>query len=141
MKKMISAFLAVVMLCGSLTCSAVEPRASRYFSILTAVITPQGGNKMAVSYSVTATGSMTKLGAYSIRLEEEVGNDNWITSTTVYGSKNPSFYAYDTVSHAGSYTFTGIPGVKYRAVLVAYASNSSGSEYSNEIVSSGKVCR
>lgn len=141
MKKMISAFLAVVMLCGSLTCSAVEPRASRYFSILTAVITPQGGNKMAVSYSVTATGSMTKLGAYSIRLEEEIDEDVWVTSTTAYGSKNPSFYSYNSVSHDGTYTFTGIPGVKYRAVLVAYASNSSGSEYSNEIVSSGKVCR
>ena len=141
MKKMISAFLAVVMLCGSLTCSAVEPRASKYFDVLSVTVTPQGGNKMAVSYSVGATGTMTKLGAYSIRIEEEISSSTWVTSFTAYGSKDPSFYSYNSFNHAGSYTFTGIPGVKYRAVLVAYASNSSGSEYSDEIVSAGKVCR
>ena len=43
--------------------------------------------------------------------------------------------------HGGDYTFTGVPGVKYRAVMKAYASNSSGSEYSSEIACSGKVCK
>ena len=61
---------------------------------------------------------------------------------SVYGDKDPNnFYSYNAYEHGGDYSFTGVPGVKYRAVMKAYASNSSGSEYSSEITCSGKVCK
>ena len=97
---------------------------------------------MTVSFTVYGMSKMDQIGAYSIRIEEEVSDGKWITSFTAYGDKDPNnFYSYNAYEHGGDYSFTGVPGVKYRAVMKAYASNSSGSEYSSEITCSGKVCK
>lgn len=80
--------------------------------------------------------------AYYIRIEEEIATDKWITTFTAYGDKDPDkFYSYNAYEHGGDYTFTGVPGVKYRAVMKAYASNNSGSAYSEEFPCTGKVCK
>lgn len=143
MKKLASSFIALALvLCNSMSCYAVEARASNYFDGYLLAMTAQGNNQMAVSFTVYGMSKMDQIGAYFIRIEEEVSDDKWITSFTVYGDKDPDrFYSYNAYEHGGSYTFTGVPGVKYRAVMKAYASNSSGSEYSNEMTCGGKVCR
>lgn len=143
MKKMVSSFLAfVLVLCGTVSCYAVEDRASKYFDGYLLAISAQGDNQMTVSFTVYGMSKMDQIGAYSIRIEEEVSDGKWITSFTAYGDKDPNnFYSYNAYEHGGDYSFTGVPGVKYRAVMKAYASNSSGSEYSSEIACSGKVCK
>lgn len=85
---------------------------------------------------------MDKIGAYSIRIEENIGDDDWIETFTVYGDDYPDdFYTYDHTDHTGEYFFYGIPGVEYRAVMVSYAENSTGHEYSREITCTPKICK
>lgn len=143
MKRMVSSFLAVILvLCSTISCYAVEERASKYFDGYILAMSAQGNNQMAVSFTVYGMSKMDQIGAYTIRIEEEISTDKWITTFTIYGDRDPEkFYSYDAYEHGGSYTFTGVPGVKYRAVMKAYASNGSGSEYSDEITCEGKVCR
>lgn len=119
-----------------------ETRASRYFDGYLLGLSAQGNQTMVLSYAVYGTGRMDKIGAYSIRVEEAITTDLWFESFTAYGDDDPSnFYTMNVYDHCGSITFTGVPGVKYRAVLVAYAENSSGSEYSREITCTAKYCK
>lgn len=145
MKKRVIAFLgAMMLLFGSLTCFAVETRASHYFDGYMLGVSAKGNLKMNVSFCVMGTGEMDQIGAYSIRIEEEVGlgTDNWITTFTAYGDDDTdNFYSYNTNNHLGEFSFYGSPGINYRAVLVAYAKNESGEEYSREITCTGKVCK
>lgn len=143
MKKRFFAMLAAAMLlCSSVACFAVETRASHYFDGYILGLSAKGNCQMAVSFSVLGTGTMEQIGAYSIRIEEEIATDMWVTSFTAYGDDDPdTFYTYGFCDHTGSFTFTGVPDVKYRAVMVGYAKNASGEEYSDEFVCTGKVCK
>lgn len=142
-KKIISALLAVMLiLSASISCYAVEARASRYFDGYLLAMTAQGNNQMAVSFTVYGMHKMDQIGAYYIRIEEEYATDKWLTTFTAYGDKMPEkFYSYNAYEHTGSYTFTGVPGVKYRAVMKAYAEDENGSEYSKEFTCTGRVCK
>lgn len=143
MKKIISAILAFVMLCSvPLTCAAADTRASTRITGYILGVSSQGNSEMVVSFSVLGKRTMDKIGAYSIRIEEEVGTDKWITTFTKYGSSDPkTFYTENEMDHSGYFFFTGTPGVKYRAVMVAYAEDSTGYEYSREVPCDGKVCK
>ena len=70
---------------------------------------------------------MDKLGAQSIEIEQNPGN-GWRTYKTYTGTSTNDFYDYDTFLYDHKFSFTGTSGVSYRAVLTAYAQNSSGSE-------------
>lgn len=141
-KRIISALAAFMLICSTVTCYAAEARASRYFDGYLLGIYAEGNAQMSVSFSVFGTGTMDQIGAYSIRVEEQLSQNNWITSFTAYGDDDPdTFYTYDFCDHTGEFTFYGTPGITYRAVLVAYAENKNGSEYSKEIYCTGKVCK
>lgn len=140
-KRIVAALAAVLLFCGSQSCYAAETRASLYFDGYLLCVSAEGNGIMAVSFSVFGTGDMDQIGAYKIRVEEEIAKDTWATSFTAYGDTDPdTFYSYNAFAHTGSFTFYGFPGVTYRAVLTAYASNENGSEYSREITSTGRVC-
>lgn len=84
---------------------------------------------------------LSYFGVYSLRIESEIAPNKWIEEFTVYGSSDPdTFYAMDTIQHGGDFYFDGMPGVKYRAVMVAYAKNASGYEYSKEMACTGRYC-
>ena len=105
-----------------------EARASHYFDAYMLGISAKGGGEMAVSFGVFGTDTMDKIGVYSLRIESEIAPNKWIEEFTVYGSSDPdTFYAMDTIQHGGDFYFDGMPGVKYRAVMVAYAKNASTS--------------
>lgn len=119
----------------------LAPRASRFFDGYALTVVAEGNRVMRVGFGVYGTGTMSKIGAYSIRIEEEVSPGKWIETSTVYGSSDPTlYYGTNCMDHEGDFTFKGMVNVKYRAVLVAYAKNSSGSEYSDEFTCTGKVC-
>lgn len=143
MKRITSAFFAIALLLStSLSCYAVEPRASKYFDGYIIAMSAPGNGQVTVSFSVLGMGKMDQIGAYYIRIEEEISTDKWAKTFTVYGDNDPSkFYSYNAYDHGGDYTFTGVPGVKYRAVMKAYAKDQYGSEYSDEIFGTGKVCK
>lgn len=141
MKRVLSLFLVVALMVSGTTAFASERRASYYFDSYALVIGPLGGQEMGVSFGVFGTGKMDVIGVYSLRIEEEVSDNVWITSFTVYGEDDPeTFFSEDAYEHVGSFTFTGLPDVKYRAVLVGYAEDESGYEYSREVTCVGKVC-
>lgn len=143
MKKRVPAILiAIMLLCSTLICAAAEMRASLYFDGYILGVAAEGNCEMSVSFSVFGTDEMDQIGAYSIRIEEEIAKDMWEPSFTVYGSSDTeTFYSYNAYDHTGSFTFIGVPDVKYRAVMTAYATNKSGSEYSREITCTGRVCK
>ena len=129
-----------------------EARASHYFDAYMLGISAKGGGEMAVSFGVFGTDTMDKIGVYSLRIESEIAPNKWIEEFTVYGSSDPdTFYAMDTIQHGGDFYFDGMPGVKYRAVMVAYAKNASamniarrwhaqdGTVNKNIYISAGKV--
>lgn len=142
-KRIIPALLSLMlMLSVAIPCYAVQPRASKYFDGYILGIAPMGNNQMAVSFSVFGMSQMDQIGVYYLRIEEEYGTNKWAKTFTVYGSSDPdTFYSYNAHDHGGDFTFTGVPDVKYRAVMKAYASNSSGYEYSDEFACTGKVCK
>lgn len=141
-KRIVTALAAVLLFCGSQSCYAAETRASLYFDGYILGVSAEGNGIMAVSFSVFGTGKMDQIGAYSIKVEEQITSDKWMTSFTAYGDTDPdTFYSYNTCDHTGSFTFYALPGVTYRAVLTAYASNENGSEYSREITCTAKVCK
>lgn len=142
-KRIVPALLSVMlMLSVAIPCYAVQPRASEYFDGYVIAMATPGNAQVAVSFSVLGMSKMDQIGVYYLRIEEEYATDKWAKTFTIYGSSDPSrFYSYNAYDHGGDYTFTGVPGVKYRAVIKAYASNSNGYEYSREIVGGGKVCK
>ena len=145
MKKRVMALIMVAaLLIGSSSTFAYEvseDRASHFFDSYLLGVSPQGNSRMLVTFSVWGMGKMDQIGAYSIRIEEEAAKDVWFTVLTRYGSEAPSeFYSYNTYDHWGQFYFVGVPGVRYRAVMVAYAKNDSGYEYSEEIECTPKTC-
>jgi len=132
MKKRICSFLLVFLMLGSVVCTAVEPdavspRASLYLDGYAIGVNAEGGGIMAVTFVVYGTDTMDCLGAQKIFIEEWDGVE-WIETGTLSVAKNPDFYAYDASEHALTVYFYGLPGVKYRATLTAYAELEGGSD-------------
>lgn len=118
-----------------------EERASKYFDAYMLGVSANGNSEMDVTFGVFCSGVMDKVGVYSLRIESEISSGNWVEEFTVYGNDDPDlFYAADTIQHGGDFYFDGIPGVKYRAVMVAYATDAAGEEYSREIICTGRYC-
>lgn len=91
---------------------------------------------MAVEMDVTATGLMSKVGVYSLYIEQKI-NGTWQEYDTVYGMYHSDFYEYNNFSYLGEYIFNGVSGRQYRVTMTALASNSTGGD--TGIVMSGAV--
>jgi len=127
--------------CASAASTRIEERASKYFDAYMLGVSANGDGEMDVTFGVFCSGVMDKVGVYSLRIESEVSPGNWVEEFTVYGSDDPDlFYDTDTIQHGGDFYFDGIPGVKYRAVMVAYATDAAGEEYSREVTCTGRYC-
>jgi len=134
------AFLFILSL--SVNAFAADERASTYFNGYLIGMSAKGNGRMSVAFSIFGRDTMDQIGAYSIQIQEDVGSDDWIETFTVYGSSDTeTFYSYNEMDHTGEYFFNAIPGVRYRAVMVAYAENSTGHEYSREIDCTPRVCK
>ena len=141
MKKRLGTVLLLALFVISSMIPTSAATASHYFDAYMLGISAKGGGEMAVSFGVFGTDTMDKIGVYSLRIESEIAPNKWIEEFTVYGSSDPdTFYAMDTIQHGGDFYFDGMPGVKYRAVMVAYAKNASGYEYSKEMACTGRYC-
>lgn len=144
-KKFISLLLIFTLMIGMSTAFAStepEPKASYYLDSYMVLLTPDGDGEMTVSFAVFANDRMDKIGINSITLEEEWTPDDWTRYTRVYGSSDPDvFYSTKSAQHVGEYTFTNLlPGVRYRATIVVYAGDSTGSD-TGTITSTPKVCK
>lgn len=143
MKKQIIPLILVIglLLCG-LGNSAIAvnapnqdaPNASLYLSSYAVDLVSIGNGQMSVGMDINATGTMSKLGVFSLYIEQKI-DGVWTEFDTVYGMLHSDFYMYNTNAYLGEYIFNGVAGRQYRVTMTAYARNSSGSDtgtaYSN----------
>lgn len=140
MKKRLLSMLLVFVMLGSTVCAmAAGMRASLYLDGYGISLNAKGGGKMAIGYTVLGTRTMDVIGARSISVEEWNGS-GWEESMTYSVAKNPDFYAYNESEHFGTVYFYGLPGVKYRATMTAYASLSGGFD-TRTVTSSSTSCK
>lgn len=126
MKKIHSVILILVIICISIfmvPASALEARASDQITLYSIGVTPTS-NTLNISFSVTATDTMDKLGCESIEVYEKSG-DRWILSE----SKNEDdvgMSSYNTHAKRNSICCNGKLGVSFKVVVTIYAENSAG---------------
>lgn len=145
MKKRIFSALTAAVIMFSLCSSAlateypIAPIASDYIASVGVSLSANGDGQMTVKYDVVGKGIMNKVGVMSITIDQKV-NGQWKPYTTFSVVQHKEYYAYDAISKQGSQAFSATPGVTYRATVLGYAENSSGSDTSSA-TSGTTVCR
>lgn len=104
---------------------AAEPRASAYIANRSASITAQGGGTIKITFTITATGTMTMLGAQTIDLYD---SDGYVTTFRYTNPTYAHMMGYSDYYYGNSITYDGTSGETYYAVVSFYAGNSSGSD-------------
>lgn len=126
--KMVSFVLACVMLVA-LPASAAEisPYASNYFMAHGANLEEVSSSSFEVWFTVTAVGTMTKLGVNYIDIERSSDGVNWSVVKTYTKESYSNLVASNTYYHSGHVTYTNKQsGYQYRAYVDFYAKNSAG---------------
>lgn len=119
-KRILPLFIALVLLfTTSTTAAAVEMRSSPTLAIYSAKITQGsiGTGKLIISYDVRANTEADEVGVASIEIYKAGGT----YVTTITGTTRNGLIATNTERHRSSYTYTGITGTEYYAVVTATA--------------------
>lgn len=105
--------------------ASVQPYASQYLSNYIAVLTAgNSSGKVNIAFSVGGTTGTTTVGVQKAMIYKS--NGSYVT--TVYGSTTNGLLRTSTSYHSGTYTYSGVSGTSYYAVITVYAGNSSGSD-------------
>ena len=110
----------------------VEPRASDFFWSSSVYFWKTSGLNYQIWFDVTAVGTMTELGASEIVVQRSTDERNWTTVRTYYKENYSQMTNDNTFSYANCVPFTATAGYSYRAIVMLYARNSSGSGYMQE---------
>lgn len=126
-KKFVLFLLAVLFVVGTLpVVEASNARASYYFSRTEEWVTATGSGKILIEFDVTATHTVSTLGASSIAVWEKQSSGSY--------KQIKLFTRADGIMHSNtahvydSVTYQGTSGTKYYAVVTYYATDSSGSD-------------
>ena len=111
----------------------VEPRASDFFWASSVYFWNTSGRNYEIWFDVTAVGTMTELGVSEIRVQRSTDERNWTTVRTYYKENYSQMIDTNTVRHLDCVPFTATAGYAYRAIVMLYARNSSGSGYMQEV--------
>lgn len=99
-----------------------EPRASAFFSGSSVYLWKTSSTSFQVWFDVVATGTMDKLGASYIEVQESSNGVNWTNVGTYYMSGNSSMTKSNTAVYANYVTFNKYNSSKqYRAYITLYA--------------------
>lgn len=132
MKKKGLRFLSLVLCLGMFLSVALSAqataKASDYFARTRVWATRQGGGEFIVEYDITATGTMSEVGASVILIMEEQSDGTFDNVYTFRSSDKPELIETDTNNAYGLVTYEGTPGVRYYALCGLYAKNSAGNE-------------
>ena len=105
----------------------ISPYASNYFLGHGAYLENATSSSFEVWFSVTAVGTMSKLGVSSIEIERSSDGINWSVVKTYTKEAYTNLVASNTYYHSGHVTFSNREtGYQYRAYVEFYAKNSSG---------------
>ena len=126
-KKTTRAIIVIIVLVSIFSTSAsAATTASKYIWSTTVGISKNNSNTVDVSFSITGTGYMDKIGAAVITIYKSDG-----TSVATYSYTNTSYaymMAYNTYYHCGDVYFTGTPGESYYAVVGFLADKDGGGD-------------
>lgn len=107
----------------------VAPAASAYINGVWAEAVGSNGT-VTVNFSISATGTMTSLGASKI----QIWNSGGTVSKTFFPSTTGGMTGYSRAYYSGSVTwYNATPGAKYYAVVYYQATNSSGGDSSSYV--------
>ena len=101
-------------------------RASDYFATSSTYLWKTSGTTFQAWIDITAVEGMQELGASEVRIQRSADGINWSTMYTYTKELYPQLIATNTCTHAAYVTYTGSAGYYYRAFVVYYAKNSSG---------------
>lgn len=121
--------LLVVCMIIAVPVSAKEsaPYASNYFSAHSTYLTESTSTSFKVWFSITAVGTMDKLGVNYIDIERSSDGVNWSVVKTYDKDDYGSFIASNAFYHSGSVTYSNKQsGYQYRAYVDYYAKKGSG---------------
>lgn len=106
----------------------ISPYASNYFTAHSTYFSEDSSTSFKVWFSITAVGTMQKLGVNYIDIERSSDGANWGVVKTYEKSDYNYLVASNTFSHSGSVTYSNRQsGYQYRAYVEYYAKNASGS--------------
>ena len=122
-KRIFSLIILVVMIMN-VTAFAVEARESRFISSTSGSVCALGGGTIEIEFTVTGTGPMNKIGAYTIVLYKADGTlvDSFAYTDTGY----ENMMGYNTFSYTSCIQYPGVSGQGYYAVITCYAENDNG---------------
>lgn len=106
---------------------AAEARASNYFIKSSVYLEKTSSTTFEAWFDVDAIGIMDELGASVIKIQKSSDGTSWTTMKTYTKETYSSLICEDTASHAACVTYTGTTGYYYRAYIILYAKNSTGS--------------
>jgi hypothetical protein len=116
----ITALLLAVILCAAPLSITAEARASDYIISYSASTTANSSKLITVSFSITANGTMDKLGATTIYLYEKSGNTLTLKKTFTE-SAYPNMTSSNKMIYSSSVTYQGTANTSYYAIVYIYA--------------------
>ena len=126
--RMVSLLLAVLMVLA-VPAAALEnenARASSFFASSDVYLYQTSSTKFQAWFEVSALGTMDKLGASEIKIQESSDGTNWTTVKTCTMANYSNLICENTGFHGSYVSYTGTIGKYYRAKITLYAENSTG---------------
>ena len=118
--------MAIFLTTPAFAFEVIDQRASYYFTSGSAYFNMVSSTRVDVWFDVTATGTMTELGASKIKVQRSTDEVNWTTVQTYYKADYPQMTDDNTTTHDACVPFYYTDGYYYRAVVTLYAKNSNG---------------
>ena len=106
--------------------AAGEQRASNFFARTSTYLEKVSGTTFEVWFDVTAVSQMDELGVKTIKVQRSSDRTNWTTMRTYSKTDYSQMIDENSTVHADYVTYTGTAGYYYRAYVVFYAKNDSG---------------
>lgn len=118
----------------------VMPRASSFFGGSSVYLWKTSDTTFQVWFDVKALSSMEELGASVIKVQRSADGENWLTMRTYTKENYPNMICKNTVTHVDCVSYnTATQGYYYRAYIVLYAKNSTGTGLLNRYTASIKL--
>ena len=126
--RFLSLFLAVVLLLAiPVSAAEISPYASNYFMGYGAYLEEATSSSFEVWFTVTAVGTLEKLGVNYIDIERSSDGVNWSVVKTYTKEDYSNLVTSNAFYHSGHITYSNREsGYQYRAYVNFYAKNSAG---------------
>lgn len=121
MKKSLSLFLALLLLCtGLIPCASAESPVqwgSRAIFTNNIYLSTPGPTTLSITFTCVGTGLCSQLGVASFYVERQDDNGNWYIVAGPYAGETGT----DVVSYSFGRYYYGTPGVTYRVTATFYS--------------------